>query len=273
MKILVIGDSCIDEFVYGSTRMNPEAPTAVLKPTRSTNNPGMAANVYENLMAIKGSNDTVELLTHSERIIKRRFVDENSNYILLRVDEEDPTIKPLGNPNNELKPEHNLKDYDMVVISDYNKGFLTEDNIRHIAMNSKLTFLDTKKTLGDWCADIDFIKINEKEFNNPGHQKDGLLISLQEKLIVTLGGKGARYNGKVYPGKTVEVRDVAGAGDTFLAAFAMGYWQHRFGCIMDLPHEHAIDKGIKFANTCSANVVTHPGVVTPRMNEIDWTNE
>ena len=49
-KILVIGDSCKDIFIYGSIdRISPEAPVPVIKPLRQTDNPGMAMNVKVNL--------------------------------------------------------------------------------------------------------------------------------------------------------------------------------------------------------------------------------
>ena len=50
MKILVIGDSCIDKFIYGSCeRICPEAPVPVFNPLSSTENIGMAGNVKNNL--------------------------------------------------------------------------------------------------------------------------------------------------------------------------------------------------------------------------------
>ena len=48
-KVLVIGDSCEDIFIYGDiTRLSPEAPVPVLQPTRETKHGGMALNVYNN---------------------------------------------------------------------------------------------------------------------------------------------------------------------------------------------------------------------------------
>ena len=49
-KILVIGDSCKDIFIYGkANRLCPEAPVPVFIPQRRTETGGMAANVYENI--------------------------------------------------------------------------------------------------------------------------------------------------------------------------------------------------------------------------------
>ena len=50
MKILVIGDSCTDVFIYGRCeRLNPEAPIPVFEPTKTVTNQGMAGNVVANL--------------------------------------------------------------------------------------------------------------------------------------------------------------------------------------------------------------------------------
>ncbi len=46
MKILVIGDSCTDVFIYGYTRrLCPEGPVPILEPSRTITNQGMAGNV------------------------------------------------------------------------------------------------------------------------------------------------------------------------------------------------------------------------------------
>ena len=47
-KILVIGDSCLDKYHYGSCeRMSPEAPVPILKITRTETRPGMVLNVQQ----------------------------------------------------------------------------------------------------------------------------------------------------------------------------------------------------------------------------------
>ena len=60
MRILVIGDSCTDEFIYCDIeRICPEAPVPVLKPTKTTTNPGMASNVVENLKSLGAETDII----------------------------------------------------------------------------------------------------------------------------------------------------------------------------------------------------------------------
>ena len=49
-NILLMGDSCVDEYQYGTCdRISPEAPVPVLNFTKSIKVLGMAGNVYNNL--------------------------------------------------------------------------------------------------------------------------------------------------------------------------------------------------------------------------------
>ena len=117
MNILVIGDSCIDVFRYGTiNRLAPEAPVPVIKPIYQKENPGMAANVAANLKALGAE---VDLITNEDTIRKIRYVDERYNQMVLRVDEND-TCQPAD------KIEIEMGKYDAIIISDYCKGFLSE---------------------------------------------------------------------------------------------------------------------------------------------------
>ena len=83
----------------------------------------------------------------------------------------------------------------MIVISDYCKGFITEKLISDIKNTfSCQIIIDTKKKAGSWIKDVDFIKINKKEFNeNFLHynirNELGQLLK-KTNLLVTLGEKG-----------------------------------------------------------------------------------
>ena len=57
MKILIAGESCVDEFIYCQTsRLNPEAPTPVVVPNNIVRNFGMAANVVSHFQNLKIDN-------------------------------------------------------------------------------------------------------------------------------------------------------------------------------------------------------------------------
>jgi bifunctional ADP-heptose synthase (sugar kinase/adenylyltransferase) len=242
MRILVIGDSCTDEFIYCDIeRICPEAPVPVLKPKKSKSNPGMAANVVENL---KSLGVEVDLITNSNTIIKTRYVDSRSGQMVMRVDQNDKCKKYHGETYDAIG-------YDAIIISDYCKGFLTESDIEMWAERAKCpVFLDTKKQLGDWCNDISFIKINEFEHKKNFERLPNYPFIL-DKMIVTIGSKGCKYQDKTYPVPEVSVKDVSGAGDTFLAGLVFKYLQ-----------SNNIQQAIKFANECATQIVQKRGVAT-----------
>lgn len=240
-KVLVIGEFGIDSFVYGKIeRLNPEAPTPILTPIETRENWGMAGNTFRNLQSVDKFD--VHFFGNEIPAKKVRYVDEKSNYILMRVDWNDE-IERIKNIDEEF-----IASFDAVVISDYNKGFLEPEDISVIARAAKLSFMDTKKPLDNWALGIDFIKINEKESKNPKHNSC-TIGNLEEVLIVTLGGNGARYNGKHYPTKSANVVDVVGAGDTFMSAF-----------VTYILSDKKVDQAISFANKCSGEAVKRRGV-------------
>ena len=181
-NILIIGDSCEDIFIYGTTeRLAPEGPVPVIKTEYQTKNGGMSLNVSNNIKEI-GANPA--LITHKEKIYKKRYVDLRTNYLLLRVDEKDKCTRISKNILNNIKNNiYNDVKYDAIIISDYCKGFLLEEDIKNISENNYNTFLDTKKILGKWCKNISFIKINQTEYEKTKHTIDQL--SIDEKLIIT----------------------------------------------------------------------------------------
>lgn len=233
MKLLIIGDSCTDIFVYGhSERLCPESPAPVFIPIDKKICGGMAKNVFNIMKKYKVK---VDLITNDSDISKIRYIDQKSNYLFLRVDENDrcDRIKNIK--------KINFNNYDHVVISDYNKGYLKHEDIFLISTLHNSCFLDTKKQLGSWCENIKYIKINKKEYEN---NKNYLNDDLNKKLIVTLDSEGCMYNKKNYPTKKVKTPDRTGAGDCFMASLVYNYSATR-----------SIVQSIKFANKMAYNYV------------------
>ena len=244
MKVLVIGDACEDVYIYGDcSRLAPEAPIPVFVPQDKTTNGGMAMNVFANL---KSLGTDCDILHNVEEITKTRYVDKKTNHIFLRVDTDDKKLKRIE--ENNLDKDF-LNQYDAIVISDYNRGFLTEEDIEKICYNHPLTFMDTKKNLGRWAKDCTWIKINEEEYNKTFNKIANLGHIFDDKLIVTLSEKGCRYKGDIFPVEKVEIKDLSGAGDTFLASFVSDY----------LKNKNAT-QAIIFANECATQVVQKRGV-------------
>jgi bifunctional ADP-heptose synthase (sugar kinase/adenylyltransferase) len=183
----------------------------------------------------------VDILTDTGNITKTRYIDESTNELYLRVDDHDF----VDRINMDALPD--LSNYNAVVISDYCKGFLTEDDIAKIGSLHNLVILDTKKKLGSWCKDITYIKLNRTECNNN-------LVNIAEndligKIIATMDKDGATHNGKVYPATTDKPIDICGAGDTFVAGFTTEYIK-----------TNDIDSAITFANHAAGQVILQKGV-------------
>jgi len=231
----VIGDSCTDIYNYGiCDRLSPEAPVPILKTLYVEEKPGMVLNVDKNLKAF--GHETL-VLTNQEKIIKERFVDQRTMQHLLRVDKgEDNKVSTID--LFLLKTVQNMNfNFDCVVISDYNKGFLSYESsvdlIKILLKSKKPIFVDSKKKDLS-CFRKCFIKINEAEYK--------VLEELprSSELIVTLGSSGARWKNKLFPTVSEDVFDVCGAGDTFLSALVTAYMS-----------TGSMEKAINFANKCA----------------------
>ena len=246
MKILVIGDSCIDIFNYGNIdRISPEAPVPVFLPQFESENPGMAANVANNISSMGIDCD---LITKNTIIKKTRLVDSKSNQMIVRIDNNDNI--PKNDRFDMYINDCNFEGYEAIVISDYDKGFLTEKNINKILELNKNTFLQTNKKIGNWCENAKFLKINEMEYNNSKSYIDKKENLKDTNLIVTLGNKGCLYKDKVFNiDNKVEIRDLSGAGDTFLA-----------GLVVEYLKSNNIESAINFAQDMAKQVVQKSGV-------------
>lgn len=205
-RVLVIGESCLDIFTYvNATRLAPDLPIPILNVDREVTNPGMAANVARNLVAL---NCDVTLLTNPnwETVTKNRFMDSRTNHAFVRIDRNDDIDPCIETPA--------IEGFDAVVISDYDKGFVSREMIQEISKNHRRTFLDSKKSLGDFALEVEAIKINEFEFEK---SREYVLGNLFSKTVVTMGSKGATYLGNQFEVDPVQVGDSSGAGDAFFA--------------------------------------------------------
>ena len=248
--ILVIGESCRDVFVYcDTTRLCPEAPVPVLVEKYRKENGGMAKNTQQNIMCLLPHCD---IITNScwETITKIRYVHADSNHMFFRADSS-PAISKI-----------NLKDvtydYKMIVISDYDKGFLSTEDIEEICSTHSCVFIDTKKrSLSIFEAHSNcIIKINEFEYEQLENSD-----CLTCELVVTRGSKGAQWvtENRNYEVVQTEVFDVCGAGDTFLAALVVGY----------LSFDQNLDKAIRFANECASYSVRKLGTYAIKKEDLN----
>ena len=239
-NILLLGDFCVDVYQFGTIdRLSPEAPVPVFKPTYIEQRDGMAGNVYANLRAL-GCN--VNFLP-GEKSRKTRLIDQRSKQHIVRIDED---VKSYP-----IRFHTKIPVYDAVVISDYAKGAIDYEVIEDILDNVDCpVFIDTKLTdlsrlEGAW------VKINALEYSK--------IKNRCSNLIVTHGSMGADIvdQGIRCACPSVEVVDVTGAGDTFLAAMTYQYLVTR-----------DIKSAVEFANRAASITVQHLGVYAPTLEEI-----
>ena len=115
-NIAVIGESCVDEYVYGTCdRVCPEAAALCFKhDSIKTTNMGMAGNTFNNIKTLNKESN-IDLITTQSQIIKRRFVDKRYNAIIFREDINDTTgenganFYPKGNPTFTNYPTHKIE--------------------------------------------------------------------------------------------------------------------------------------------------------------------
>jgi len=239
MKVLVLGDACKDVYISGSSsRKNPEAAAPLLNNLITHVQDGMAMNVANNLTALGA--EVHIILPQDPWSEKHRYIDARHGTQLLRVDYDRPS-SPLGDLPN-------LSSYDAVVVSDYDKGFVSEA-LLHKLDGDMPVFLDTKKrALGDLRKM--WVKVNEVEAS--------ALVSRPENLVVTLGNPGSRFNSLHVSAKSIDVVDPCGAGDTYLAAFAWHMVKHR----------NKVEPAMGFANKAAAITCQHRGTYAPKLEEI-----
>ena len=245
-KVLLIGETCEDTYIFGSVdRISPEAPVPVLVHEETVTALGMSENVKRNLQSFGVH---VTHITNKNLIKKKRVVHSSSKQQLVRIDENDQVdpIKPA-----EVKMAFLTAEFDAIVISDYDKGFVSIENLMTFCQNFPgPVFIDTKKKDLFSCQNVIF-KINQREASTLRVQP------AKQNLITTVGGQGAYYMDKLYPSENVNVFDVVGAGDTFLAALCAEFLK-----------EHDMEASIKIANKASAIAVQNYGCYTLTAEDI-----
>lgn len=252
LRVLLIGDACTDKYLYVEhRRQNPEAPQAQLhsvvkKETRY----GMVLNVSLCLQALGMDVDTLH--PDPSRVCKTRIIDNYTGNQICRIDDDDKPCEPVNLDNIVLS------EFDAVVISDYNKGYIAEKTIADIGHRFHgPVFLDTKKTdLGKFSRCI--IKINLAEARAAVQHTGGTSLPMHENLIVTMGDKGAAHGNMHYDAFKVFPKDPCGAGDAFLAGLV-------YGCFK----EGDLSNGIPYGIVNAGISVQHIGTYSPSQEQLE----
>lgn len=251
--IRIIGDLILDKWLEGEyVKKSPEAPVKILEKDNSTMNLGGAANLSANLINLKckvklyGSvaNDDngkkikqllkknkISNFTSSNSIIttsKTRLVNKNGRH-LMRIDEE--KFKSDLIPEKKILNDINKKD--IIVVSDYHKGVIGKKTVQKIIKKNNVVFVDPKNDSLIYSNSF-LVKPNMKQLKKwIGKFNKKNCFKLLEKrnwkwLVVTDGKRGVhifnyKQQYKKYSHKIEEMKDVSGAGDTFLAVLVYAY--------------------------------------------------
>ncbi len=293
-KILVVGDVILDRFVFGSvSKVSPEAPIPVMSKEIEEFKLGGAGNLAANLKQSGADVDLLSIVskTNSRGVIadicnglgikligfevdqktseKTRVIAHGQQ--IVRIDDEE-IINPLHLTQLLQKFQKIATNYSMVVLSDYDKG-VVQDPLPFIKRCNALdipVLVDPKKTDLSIYQGSSLVTPNLVEFTSFQQYKNNLSLEdnisqLQsvfniDCLIVTLGSQGVIWKfrkGKVKTLKSdaVEVNDVTGAGDTFLAYLAFTYLNS------DDIH-HSIMIGNKAAGIAVSKIGTY--IVSPK---------
>lgn len=274
VRVLLLGDIMLDKYVYGNIeRISPESPVPVLLHKDEKDMLGGAGNVYRNLIALNGrkhvflsavGNDEhrfhiIELLKDIKKNAKgaeyHLFVDSNRKTTLklrltaqkqqiIRYDVETASpFKPDLQEKILKKYVECLKNTDIVVLSDYNKGFFSREftqNIIKLAKKAgKKVLIDPKNSDFSVYSGADYVTPNRKEFIEASGQPISTIDDITKaakalckkhsikNIIVTLGEDGILFvpkDGKPIHSKLEsgpDVFDVSGAGDTVLSVLAL----------------------------------------------------
>ncbi len=273
-KVFIIGDIMVDHFIWGKvSRISPEAPVPVVEVAKENLLLGGSVNVLNNVLSVGGkvavagiigpddmgrwlirelrkmNVDTDGIVVEADRhtTVKTRIVAHHQQ--IVRFDRE--TTKPVSSDSlsNILEYMKKIcKDLGAIVISDYNKGMVSEPLLNRIkevvAGNNIIICVDPKQSDFSIYQGVDVITPNHHEagralgigdINGCNSERDEIICESVRRLIerldlkallITRGEKGISLyerNAEVSHIPTVarEVFDVTGAGDTVIGVFAL----------------------------------------------------
>ena len=299
-NILVIGDLMIDHYLFGKVeRISPEAPVQVVEIKKEKMLLGGAGNVINNLLALGAKVSVASVIGDDENgeWIKKRLLSKDidlnnlvcqkarytskktrvisSNQQIIRFDKE--SKDDISKESEEKLLEVMSNEYDLILLSDYAKGVLTDSLTKKIIAYANIKnipiFIDPKGSDYSKYSGATLITPNKKEAeiatgikieDDESLKKVG--FNLKEKydlksVIITLSENGmAIFENEMSKIPTVakEVYDVTGAGDTVLSA--LGY---------AVAKGEDLKEAAKFANYAAGVVVGKVGSATATINEIE----
>ena len=306
LKALVVGDAMLDHYVWGdATRLSPEAPVPVVQIARDSFVAGGAANVAANVRALGARVELWAAIGRDQagvqlrRLLREEGIGYPDRHLatrgpttqktrvmvqrqqLCRLDRESVVPELPRNRAARLRPLlRTVRDFDVVILSDYAKGFLDAELVAEITRRAhaagRLVTLDPKPRRPLPCHDLDLLTPNRREAVQLAglHPDDAASFSpanvcrviwrryRPRHLVITLGEDGMLLSerGRVLrciPTVAREVFDVSGAGDTVVAALSLA-----------LAAGASLEDAAHLANAAAGVVVGKIGTATATPAEI-----
>jgi D-beta-D-heptose 7-phosphate kinase/D-beta-D-heptose 1-phosphate adenosyltransferase len=304
VRILCIGDIILDTYIEGEvSRISPESPVPVLQASHSHDVPGGAANVVSNVVSIGASCTLISVvgedscahtlydLLSSQPLVRLKLIPDpmrpttrktrfvTHGHHMLRVDDEVSTsINSVIEKRVIDEVTSQLPSHDIVVISDYGKGLLTElltKEIIGLAIKAeKKIVVDPKTTDIHRFSGATIVTPNSKEaFEATGinpvddfraiasarkyrelSSAHAVLMTRSEKGMSLVDGSSISLH---LPTVAREVFDVVGAGDTVLATLATV-----------LATGGSIEEAARIANVAAGIVVGKSGTASVDVYEL-----
>jgi D-beta-D-heptose 7-phosphate kinase/D-beta-D-heptose 1-phosphate adenosyltransferase len=302
-NILVIGDLMVDHYLWGTCeRISPEAPVQIIDVQNETKVLGGAGNVISNLLSLGADVGVLSVVGDDSVAEEVKYLidatDAKSFLILQKGRKTSKKSRIMASKSQVVRYDHESKNnisfestdkvyaklqqiingYDLILLSDYGKGVLTNDLTQRIIKiansHNKKVIVDPKGKNYAKYAGAYFLTPNKKEaeiatgikIDSDDSLRDALKelqkIANLEMSVITLSEDGiAVLKDKVVTVKPTvarEVYDVTGAGDTVLAS--LGY---ALALIDD------IYAALEFANLAAGVVVGKLGSATVTLDEIE----
>ena len=292
-KIVVIGDIMLDKYNKCVNRENPESSAPCYTIIDTEYKPGGAGNVAANLASLGSKTEIISVIGEDENskilrnslvslcipcyvivdkkrqtIVKERFISAIDGRYHFRADREKKQYIEENHVSDIIKTIKKSEDCSLILVSDYNKGVISENLMAELKKLNIPIIVDPKPAHKDFYKGVFLLKPNIKEVREMSKLEEEIVASellrdeLQTRILLTKGKDGMSYFG--LNGKRIDlesearkVSDVTGAGDTTVAAFA-----HFFN------KGKSIEESVMLANIAAGIAVAYPGCYQVTEKEI-----
>lgn len=223
VKILVIGDLILDEFVWGEvSRISPEAPVPVVWVKRESFMPGGAANVANNIATLGARVYIAGIVGNDERagILREGLTEKGINVDGIIADESRPTTlktRVVAHHQQVVRIDREnidsisagvldklvvyvkdaIDEMDAIIIEDYGKGVISAKLLKEILTiarsKKKIITVDPKEEHFSYYKGVTAITPNHHEAAQAAGMKakdSGSILKIGRKLLGKLNCEG-----------------------------------------------------------------------------------